>query len=114
MSLAQLIQNAWNKQSSWLIVLRPLSCLYRAGFLLNRYLYSSGFKKVYTAPVPVMVIGNITVGGSGKTPLLIELVNYLKQHNVKVGVISRGYGGAGPFPMLVTSASQAAEAGDEP
>ncbi len=44
------------------IVLRPLSCLYRAGFLLNRYLYSSGFKKVYTAPVPVMVIGNITVG----------------------------------------------------
>ncbi|CAA0274748.1 tetraacyldisaccharide 4'-kinase [Acinetobacter baumannii] len=114
MSLAQLIPNAWNKQSSWLIVLRPLSCLYRAGFLLNRYLYSSGFKKVYTAPVPVMVIGNITVGGSGKTPLLIELVNYLKQHNVKVGVISRGYGGAGPFPMLVTSASQAAEAGDEP
>lgn len=45
MSLAQLIQNAWNKQSSWLIILRPLSCLYRAGFLLNRYLYSSGFKK---------------------------------------------------------------------
>ncbi|MDN8179923.1 tetraacyldisaccharide 4'-kinase [Acinetobacter baumannii] len=114
MSLAQLIQNAWNKQSSWLIVLRPLSCLYRAGFLLNRGFYSSGFKKVYTAPVPVMVIGNITVGGSGKTPLLIELVNYLKQHNVKVGVISRGYGGSGPFPMLVTSASQAAEAGDEP
>lgn len=47
MSLAQLIQNAWNKQSSWLIVLRPLSCLYRAGFLLNRYLYSSGFKSLY-------------------------------------------------------------------
>ncbi|MGQ7173563.1 tetraacyldisaccharide 4'-kinase, partial [Escherichia sp. R-CC3] len=65
------------------------------------------------APVPVLVIGNITVGGSGKTPLLIELVNYLKQHNVKVGVLSRGYGGSGPFPMLVTSASQAAEAGWE-
>ena len=92
MSLAQLIQNAWNKQSSWLIVLRPLSSLYRAGFLLNRYFYNSGLKKTYSAPIPVMVIGNITVGGSGKTPLLIELVNYLKQHNVKVGVISRGYG----------------------
>lgn len=114
MSLAQLIQNAWNKQSSWLIALRPLSCLYRAGFLLNRNLYNSGFKQVYKAPVPVMVIGNITVGGSGKTPLLIQLVNYLQQHNIKVGVISRGYGGNGPFPMLVTSGGQVAQAGDEP
>ncbi|MBN6511906.1 tetraacyldisaccharide 4'-kinase [Acinetobacter pittii] len=114
MSLAQLIQNAWNKQSSWLIALRPLSCLYRAGFLLNRNLYNSGFKQIYKAPVPVMVIGNITVGGSGKTPLLIQLVNYLQQHNVKVGVISRGYGGNGPFPLLVTSGGQVAQAGDEP
>jgi len=56
MSLAQLIQNAWNKQSSWLIVLRPLSCLYRAGFLLNRYFYNSGLKKTYSASIPVMVI----------------------------------------------------------
>ncbi|AQV16408.1 tetraacyldisaccharide 4'-kinase [Acinetobacter pittii] len=114
MSLTQLIQNAWNKQSSWLIALRPLSCLYWAGFLLNRNLYNSGFKQVYKAPVPVMVIGNITVGGSGKTPLLIQLVNYLQQHNVKVGVISRGYGGNGPFPLLVTSGGQVAQAGDEP
>ncbi|MEO4207320.1 tetraacyldisaccharide 4'-kinase [Acinetobacter pittii] len=114
MSLAQLIQNAWNKQSSWLIALRPLSCLYRTGFLLNRNLYNSGFKQVYKAPVPVMVIGNITVGGSGKTPLLIQLVNYLQQHDVKVGVISRGYGGNGPFPMLVTSGAQVAQTGDEP
>ncbi|MFV5583682.1 tetraacyldisaccharide 4'-kinase [Acinetobacter oleivorans] len=114
MSLAQLIQNAWNKQSSWLIALRPLSCLYRAGFLLNRNFYTTGLKKVYKAPVPVMVIGNITVGGSGKTPLLIQLVNYLQQHNVKVGVISRGYGGIGPFPMLVTSGAQATQVGDEP
>lgn len=68
MSLVQLIQNAWNKQSSWLIALRPLSCLYRAGFLLNRNLYNSGFKQIYKAPVPVMVIGNITVGGSEKLP----------------------------------------------
>jgi len=114
MSLAQLIQNAWNKQSSWLIALRPLSCLYRAGFLLNRNFYTAGLKKVYRAPVPVMVIGNITVGGSGKTPLLIQLVHYLQQHNVKVGVISRGYGGTGPFPMLVTSGAQANQVGDEP
>lgn len=46
MSLAQLIQNAWNKQSNWLVVLRPLSCLYRAGFLLNRHFYNSGLKNL--------------------------------------------------------------------
>ena len=114
MSLAQVIQNAWNKQASWLIVLRPLSWLYRAGFLLNQNLYRTGIKKIYQSPVPVMVIGNITVGGSGKTPLLIQLVKYLQQNHVKVGVISRGYGGLGPFPSLVESGSSAAQVGDEP
>src|SRR5690606_19089313 len=98
MSIAQVIQNAWNKQSKWLIVLRPLSLLYRLGFFLNKALYQRGIKPIYTAPVPVMVIGNITVGGSGKTPLLIQLVKYLQQKNIRVGVISRGYGGKGPFP----------------
>uniref|UniRef100_UPI001489CC06 tetraacyldisaccharide 4'-kinase n=1 Tax=Acinetobacter baumannii TaxID=470 RepID=UPI001489CC06 len=62
---------------------------------------------------PVMVIGNITVWGSGKTLLLIVLVNYLEKHNVKLGVIIRGYGVSGFYPILVTSVSQAVEAGDE-
>ena len=87
MSLAQTIQDAWNKQATWLVLLRPLSWLYRFGFCLNQGLYKTGIKKVYTAPVPVMVIGNITVGGSGKTPLLIQLVKYLQQRNIRVGVI---------------------------
>ena len=114
MSAAQFIQNAWNKQAKWLIVLRPLSWLYRGGFLLNQSLYKAGLKQSYTAPLPVMVIGNITVGGSGKTPLLIHLVNYLQSRQVKVGVISRGYGGKGPFPAYVGSAAAAAAVGDEP
>lgn len=114
MSVAQLIQNAWNKQAKWLIVLRPLSWLYRGGFILNKSLYKAGLKQSYTAPVPVMVIGNITVGGSGKTPLLIHLVRYLQNRNVRVGVISRGYGGKGPFPAYVGLDSDADTAGDEP
>lgn len=114
MSAAQFIQNAWNKQAKWLIVLRPLSWLYRGGFLLNQSLYKAGLKQSYTAPLPVMVIGNITVGGSGKTPLLIHLVNYLQSRQVKVGVISRGYGGKGPFPAYVASAAAAEAVGDEP
>ena len=105
MSLAHRIQDAWNKQSSWLIMLRPLSWLYQLAFYTNKSLYKSGIKQVYQAPIPIMVIGNITVGGSGKTPLLIQLVKYLQQHNVRVGVISRGYGGQGPFPALVNASS---------
>ncbi|EPG37655.1 tetraacyldisaccharide 4'-kinase [Acinetobacter colistiniresistens] len=114
MSMAQRIQDAWNEQASWLVLLRPLSWLYRLGFCANQALYQHGIKPVYQAPVPVMVIGNITVGGSGKTPLLIQLVKYLQQHNLKVGVISRGYGGTGPFPLLVTQGSEPEAAGDEP
>lgn len=114
MGLAQHIQDAWNKQARWLVLLRPLSCLYGFGFQLNKQLYRSGLKKVYQAPVPVLVIGNITVGGSGKTPLLIQLVKHLQQHQVRVGVISRGYGGQGPFPTLVLPDSSAEIVGDEP
>jgi tetraacyldisaccharide 4'-kinase len=114
MSVAQLIQNAWNKQAKWLIVFRPLSVLYSSVSQLNKSLYQKGIKQSYTAPVPVMVIGNITVGGSGKTPLLIHLVDYLHKKNVRVGVISRGYGGKGPFPAYVGVDSLPEQVGDEP
>lgn len=114
MSIAQTIQDAWNKQSKWLIVLRPLSWLYQFGFSVNKLLFKKGFKNVYTAPIPVMIIGNITVGGSGKTPLLIQLVKYLQDNQVRVGVISRGYGGNGPFPAFVTLDSVPDTVGDEP
>lgn len=114
MSVAQFIQNAWNRQAKWLIVLRPLSCLYYFGFWLNKKLYAKGLKSVYTPPVPVMIIGNITVGGSGKTPLLIHLVNYLQTKNVRVGIISRGYGGKGPFPAYVGLEATPDQVGDEP
>lgn len=114
MSLATRIQQAWNQQASWLVLLRPLSCLYRGVFLTQKMLYSVGVKKAYKAPVPVLVIGNITVGGSGKTPLIIQLVKYLNHRKVKVGVISRGYGGQGPFPKLVSQADAASLVGDEP
>lgn len=114
MSLAQTIQTAWNNQEKWLIVLRPLSWLYRFAFLMNKAMYTYRLKKIYTAPIPVMVIGNITVGGSGKTPLLIQLVKYLQSRGLSVGIISRGYGGVGPFPALVYKESSPEIIGDEP
>ena len=114
MSIAQTIQDAWNRQAKWLVLLRPLSWLYGGAFAFNKKLYTLGLKEVYQAPVPVMVIGNITVGGSGKTPLLIQLVKYLQQNEFRVGVISRGYGGQGPFPALVGLDATPDFVGDEP
>ena len=61
-----------------------------------------------------MVIGNITVGGSGKTPLLIHLVDYLTEKGLQIGVISRGYGGKGPFPAYVDLNTLPEVVGDEP
>ena len=114
MSIAQTIKDAWNRQAKWLVLLRPLSWLYGGAFAFNKKLYTLGLKEVYQAPVPVMVIGNITVGGSGKTPLLIQLVKYLQQNEIRVGVISRGYGGQGPFPALVGLDATPDFVGDEP
>ena len=65
-------------------------------------------------PVPVIVIGNIAIGGTGKTPVTLALVEMLRGLGATPGVLSRGYGGAGPFPLLVTPTTSPQAAGDEP
>lgn len=107
--------NAWHNKAWWLWLLLPLSGLYAAVTYVRRKLYQKGLLSSYKAPIPVMVVGNITVGGSGKTPLIIELVTFLQSKGVKVGVISRGYGGdESLMPQIVTAQSQPHEVGDEP
>lgn len=109
------IVDAWQKEAWWLWLLLPVSGLYGAITGIRRKLYLKGVLSSYQAPVPVMVVGNITVGGSGKTPLIIELVTYLQHQGIKVGVISRGYGGnESLMPQLVTLQSKPEEVGDEP
>ncbi len=110
------LPKAWARQSSWLMWLLPLSALYALVTGLQRTLYRLNLKKAYQSPVPVMIIGNITVGGSGKTPLLIELVRYLtEEQKLNVGVISRGYGGdQSIFPHIVQPDDLAESVGDEP
>lgn len=106
---------AWQKQALWLWFLLPLAWLYAMLSWLNKKLYQHGLKKVYYPSVPVIVIGNITVGGSGKTPLIINFVQYLQQKNIRVGVISRGYGGdSSLMPRLVTLFDTPKQVGDEP
>ncbi|WP_432480689.1 tetraacyldisaccharide 4'-kinase [Moraxella sp. ZY200743] len=108
------ITQAWQTQSPWLNTLAPLSSLYGVVGRVRKSLYDNHTLTKYHAPIPVMVIGNITVGGSGKTPLIIALVRYLQQKGIKVGVISRGYGRESKNPTLVQKNSTPKEVGDEP
>ena len=106
------IQDRWYRGSLLLLPLRPLSSL--VAFEATRRLKK--FRKdAKVPPVPVIVVGNITVGGTGKTPLVIALVEAAQRQGLRVVVISRGYGSrAKTFPLHVTAESDAREYGDEP
>ena len=97
-----------------LLPLLPVSWLFRMIVWLRNRLYRYGVLRWYQLPVPVIVIGNLTVGGSGKTPLVLWLVESLRAQGWQPGVISRGYGGVadGVHPVLLDSASSFV--GDEP
>jgi tetraacyldisaccharide 4'-kinase len=112
--LRETLENAWYAGAWWLWLLRPLELLFRLGAAARRGLYRTGLLSVYRSPVPVVVVGNITIGGTGKTPVVIALVEYLQERGVRVGVVSRGYGGAGTAaPHWVDSHSDPGQCGDE-
>lgn len=107
--------DSW-QQPNWLtVVLWPLSVFYRGLFALRRWCYGKGIFSSYRAPVPVLVVGNLTVGGTGKTPLVIYLVELLRANGFTPGVISRGYAAKAPeYPLDVTVNTEPSECGDEP
>ncbi|MEH6529557.1 MAG: tetraacyldisaccharide 4'-kinase, partial [Porticoccus sp.] len=114
MSISNFLEQAWYRHSSWALLLIPLSWLFRAVVTVRRY-YQQKVKPNPSLSVPVIVVGNISVGGTGKTPLLLALVSHLKEQGYRPGVISRGYGGsASGYPILVGTESIASEVGDEP
>lgn len=80
---------------------------------MRRERYKRRDKSVWRAPVPVCVVGNITIGGTGKTPLVIWLAQWLTQRNQKVGIVSRGHGGSSSFPLEVGPSTSFRLAGDE-
>lgn len=105
----------WFKRGIVAWILSPLSLLYYLIMGLRRYAYRKGLLTVWEAPVAVAVVGNITAGGAGKTPLTIALVELLKARGISVAVVSRGYRGAElDEPLLLDSTTMAAIAGDEP
>lgn len=110
-----MIERIWSGQSPLYWLLLPLSWLYGLIATILRYSYKSGLKKSWRAPVPVVVVGNLTAGGNGKTPVVIWLVETLQLHGFRVGVVSRGYGGKSPhYPLVLSESTTTAQAGDEP
>lgn len=109
-------QRMWYEgEHRWLsLVLLPLSWLFSALAAMRRAFYRAGVFRSLRVARPVIVIGNITVGGAGKTPLTIWLARRLAARGVRVGIILRGYGGASAtWPRDVAHDSSPAEAGDE-
>ncbi len=110
-----MIARIWSGESPLWLLLLPLSWLYGLMSGLIRLSYKVGLKRAWRAPVPVVVVGNLTAGGNGKTPVVIWLVEQLTQRGIRVGVVSRGYGGkAERYPLLLTGQTTTAQAGDEP
>ena len=115
MGWTERLVNAWYQGHPALLLLRPLEWLYRAVVLRKRQRFLAGQSPSYRAPVPVIVVGNITVGGTGKTPLILYLIDHCRARGLRVGVVSRGYGAQPPsVPWRVTAEQSADEAGDEP
>lgn len=96
------------------IWLAPLSTLYGAIMAVRSLLYGIGLRHRVKVGVPVVVVGNLTVGGTGKTPLVAWLSNKLTAVGLRVAIVSRGYGGRARGVTRVTVHSRASEVGDEP
>ncbi|HIG65775.1 MAG TPA: tetraacyldisaccharide 4'-kinase [Methyloprofundus sp.] len=113
--IAKFVEEVWYRDhfiGTWLM---PLSFIFTDIAKFRRWLYKKGYKPVEKLPMPVIIVGNITLGGTGKTPLVIYLVEQLKAAGFKPGVISRGYGGQSThWPVRVNADSDATLIGDEP
>lgn len=110
-----MIERIWAGKSPLYLLLLPLSWLYGLVSGAIRLSYRFGLKKSWRAPVPVVIVGNLTAGGNGKTPVVIWLVEQLQQRGIRVGVVSRGYGGkAESYPLLLDQSTTTDQAGDEP
>lgn len=112
MALTDRLLDAWYEGHPALTLLRPLEALYRRVVTNKRARFVAGQGDIYKAPVPVIVVGNITVGGTGKTPLILWMIDYCRRRGLRVGVVSRGYGARPPrLPWRVTAQQSADQAG---
>ena len=85
------LTHEWQRNSLWQIFLRPVSWLFRLLVAIRRFAYRAGLLKSTAVGVPVIIIGNLSVGGTGKTPLVLALVDALAARGMKCGIVTRGY-----------------------
>lgn len=115
MSLSRWVERQWQRRGPFAVCLLPLAWIYCTLMRLRRLAYRRGWLVTQRLTCPVIVVGNLSVGGTGKTPLIMALVRRLAAVGYRPGVVSRGYGGRAPhYPLLVRPDTPAALAGDEP
>ena len=108
------MNNFWYKKNFLSYLLLPFTLIYLLIIFFRRKLYQFKILKSYRASIPIIVVGNITVGGTGKTPLVIAIVNHLKNQGFRPGIITRGYRGKSKtWPQLVAADTDPALVGDE-
>ena len=113
--VSRLLEEIWYGDHPLSLLLAPLGWLYDCCMRIRRLAYHVGVLPARRVSAPVVVVGNITVGGAGKTPLVIWLCEFLREQGFHPGVISRGYGGqARKFPQQVRPDSDPGIVGDEP
>lgn len=108
------LQQQWYRPGFWHLLLAPMAGVFWLLSGLRRLCYKVGLARSYKLPVPVVVVGNISVGGTGKTPLVLWLAEELKKQGYSPAIISRGYGGSSSNVMDVHANSDPAIVGDEP
>jgi tetraacyldisaccharide 4'-kinase len=107
------VRHWWSRGAiAWL--LWPVSLLFGVVIAVRRFLYRIRIFPSTHPGIPVIVVGNLTAGGSGKTPLVLRVVEILKERGWKPGIVSRGYGGRAESPVAATIASDPSVVGDEP
>lgn len=111
--ILKLVEKIWYQKNAWSWLLSPLSFMYWIVVQVRRRVLCAFYQRKF--PVPIIVVGNLSLGGVGKTPLVIAIVTELKRQGLRVGVVSRGYGAkTRDFPHLVSPNSDVSEVGDEP
>ena len=114
-SATEVLNRIWYGNSPLRWGLWPISAVYLALTRLRRAAYRRGWRRIVESQVPIVVVGNVSVGGTGKTPFVIWLAEQLKQRGRKVGIVTRGYRGKGTeWPRTVARDSDPEEVGDEP
>jgi tetraacyldisaccharide 4'-kinase len=113
MDLRKRIAAGWQRRGAAALLL-PLAMPFALTVGLRRLAYRRGWLPAFRLPVPVVVVGNVVVGGSGKTPLVLHLAQALSERGWRPGIVSRGYGGSRRGVEAVTERSDPARVGDEP